>query len=46
MVLGVSSTMYMMKSSPKDFSVLCLLLLLGASSLSSLGCSINVGEFY
>jgi hypothetical protein len=35
MVVGVLSTRYTMKSSPKDFSTLCLLLLLGASLSSS-----------
>ena len=35
MVVGVSSMRYTVKSSPKDFATLCLLLLLGAKPLSS-----------
>jgi hypothetical protein len=35
MVVGVSSMRYIVKSSPKDFATLCLLLLLGATPLSS-----------
>jgi hypothetical protein len=44
MELGVSSTRYTIKSSPKDFAVLCLLLLLGVSLSFSTGfskCSIG-----
>src|SRR5438128_2428931 len=35
MDVGVSSTTYTVKSSPKNFSIICLLLLLGASLSSS-----------
>src|SRR5207237_6096440 len=45
MVLGVSSTRYTMKSSPKDFVVLCLLLFRGASLSSALGFSTSEGSF-
>lgn len=38
-VLGVSSTRYTMKSSPKNFAVLCILLFLRASLLSFSECS-------
>src|SRR5438045_1693039 len=44
MVLGVSSTRYTIKSSPKDFAVLCLLLLQGASLSSSIGFSTSEGS--
>src|SRR3990170_3182458 len=37
--MGVSSTRYTMKSSPKDFAVLCLLLLTRVSLSSSTGFS-------
>ena len=34
MVMGVSSMRYTVKSQPKDFAILCILLLLGAMPLS------------
>src|SRR6266540_931615 len=44
MVLGVSSTRYTIKSSPKDFVVLCLLLFRGASLSSPIGFSTSEGS--
>src|SRR6266542_3422889 len=44
MVLGVSSTRYTIKSSPKDFVILCLLLLRGASLSSPIGFSTSEGS--
>src|SRR6266498_6165647 len=44
MVLRVSSTRYTMKSSPKDFVVLYLLLFRGASLSSSIGFSTSEGS--
>src|SRR5438105_8861749 len=44
MVLGVSSTRYTMKSSPKDFVVLCILLFRGVSLSSSIGFSTSEGS--
>src|SRR6266508_2779456 len=44
MVLGVSSTRYTMKSTPKNCVVLCLLLLRGASLSSSFGFSTSEGS--
>src|SRR5437870_4164298 len=44
MVLGVSSTRYTMKSSPKDFVVLYLLLFRGASLSSPIGFSTSEGS--
>src|SRR5438105_14839873 len=44
MVLGGLSTRYTMKSSLKDFVVLCLLLFRGASLSSSIGFSTSEGS--